>query len=410
MKKFFKIIKFLTGILLIVAGLLFFLYPNFREWRTQQEVNTIIDSFEESREESSNPGDYSGNGADGIEAKANAQISDTMGTKGKTKKDTNNQVQGETPVTDYSQFPELYQAMVYYNRELISNGQSISDAWNYEQIPLDFPDIDADNPVIGYINIPDMDIRLPLYLGASSDNLKKGAAVLSGTSMPIGGMDTNCVIAAHRGWNGSAYFQYIEDLVPGSKVYITTPWETLVYEVRQEDWNKIIYPDDVDAIRIQKGKDMITLFTCHPYQLGGGPYRYLVFCDRVNTQKATTKDEEIIDMEAANVTPTTLPAETVDPEDRLTTSPTPETAVNIDGTEFVSDGQVDMLVVERILRVALPTVVIVFTAIIILARIFRNKKNKKIKITPSSGKGKSREKAGANLLDNKKNKKKEGGR
>ena len=150
-----------------------------------------------------------------------------------------------------------------YNKNLAQNGQSISDAWSYEQQPMDLENlnIDSDNPIIGYIEIPDMKIRLPLMLGASSKKLEKGAAVLSQTSMPIGGENTNCVIAGHRGWEGSAYFQCIENMKVGSKVYITNPWETLVYECTSI---KVIYPDDVSSILIQPGKDMVTLFSCHP--------------------------------------------------------------------------------------------------------------------------------------------------
>ena len=73
----------------------------------------------------------------------------------------------------------------------------------------------------------------------------------------------------------------------GSKVYITNPWETLVYECTS---TQVIYPDDVQSILIQPGKDMVTLFTCHPDVLGGGPYRYLVFCERVDTQKRKEAD------------------------------------------------------------------------------------------------------------------------
>lgn len=157
----------------------------------------------------------------------------------------------------------LYDEMDKYNKNLAQNGQSISDAWSYEQQPMDLENlnIDSDNPIIGYIEIPDMKIRLPLMLGASSKNLEKGAAVLSQTSMPIGGENTNCVIAGHRGWEGSAYFQYIENMKVGSKVYITNPWETLVYECTSI---KVIYPDDVSSILIQPGKDMGYLIFMSP--------------------------------------------------------------------------------------------------------------------------------------------------
>ena len=103
-----------------------------------------------------------------------------------------------------------------------------------------------------------------------------GAAVLTQTSIPIGGENTNSVIAGHRGYNGASYFRYIPDLQIGDEVVITNLWETLTYRVAE---TKIIAPNDVDEILIQDSKDRITLLTCHPYA-SGGKQRYLVICDR----------------------------------------------------------------------------------------------------------------------------------
>ena len=95
----------------------------------------------------------------------------------------------------------------------------------------------------------------------------------------ISTLPSNSVIAGHRGWNGADYFRYIPNLVIGDKIQITNLWETLEYTVTG---SKIISPNDVEAIKIQPGKDMITLFTCHPYA-SGGRQRYLVFCERTTT-------------------------------------------------------------------------------------------------------------------------------
>ena len=95
----------------------------------------------------------------------------------------------------------------------------------------------------------------------------------------ISTLPSNSVIAGHRGWNGADYFRYIPNLVIGDKIQITNLWETLEYTVTG---TKIISPNDVEAIKIQPGKDMITLFTCHPYA-SGGRQRYLVFCERTTT-------------------------------------------------------------------------------------------------------------------------------
>lgn len=117
---------------------------------------------------------------------------------------------------------------------------------------------------------------MPLYLGATDENMVRGAAVLSGTSIPIGGANTNAVIAGHRGWGGAAYFRYITELSIGDEVVITNLWERLRYRVVG---TKIIEPHEIENILIQSGRDMITLLTCHPYA-SGGTQRYIVFCKR----------------------------------------------------------------------------------------------------------------------------------
>ena len=89
-------------------------------------------------------------------------------------------------------------------------------------------------------------------------------------------MNTNCVIAGHRGFNGAIYFRNVPKLKIGDEVIITNLWETMTYTVTE---TQIILPNEVDQILIQEGRDMITLLTCHPYA-SGGRQRYLVICER----------------------------------------------------------------------------------------------------------------------------------
>ena len=117
---------------------------------------------------------------------------------------------------------------------------------------------------------------MPVYLGASDAHLAAGATVLGSTSAPIGGDSTNCVIAGHRGWRGADYFRHIDKLAVGDEVRITNLWETLTYTVADI---QIIQPHEVDKIKIQQGRDLLTLLTCHPYA-SGGRQRYVVYCER----------------------------------------------------------------------------------------------------------------------------------
>ena len=175
-------------------------------------------------------------------------------------------------------YPELWQAMKDYNEEIFQSGQAgLTSPEDYEKTPVSLSDYGLETEAFGVLSIPKLELEMPLYLGASKENMAKGAAMLGQTSLPIGGANTNCVLAGHRGWNGAAYFLYVPTLEPGDEVIITNLWETLTYRVVE---TKIISPDDVEAIQIQPGREMLTLLTCHP-PASGGRQRYLVFCERI---------------------------------------------------------------------------------------------------------------------------------
>ena len=175
-------------------------------------------------------------------------------------------------------YADLYEAMQTYNRQLYLFKQKKLDSKSaYEQSQFTLTDYGLPDEKFGIITIPKMDLEMPLFLGASEENMAAGAAVLSQTSIPLGSNNSNAVIAGHRGYSGYPYFKEIELLEPGDEVIITNIWGTLTYVVTEI---KIINPNDVNAILIQKDRDMITLLTCHPYA-SGGRYRYLVFCERV---------------------------------------------------------------------------------------------------------------------------------
>ena len=171
----------------------------------------------------------------------------------------------------------LFAEMQKYNKNLWAEKQSnLTDPWSYQQPSFYLPDYNLADEVFGVISIPKLDLQMPLYLGATKEHLAAGAAHLSQTSIPIGGINTNSVIAGHRGWHGASYFKYITDLVIGDTVILSNLWETLTYKVIEI---KIVEPNDVEEILIREGQDLITLLTCHPYA-SGGRYRYLVFCQR----------------------------------------------------------------------------------------------------------------------------------
>lgn len=87
------------------------------------------------------------------------------------------------------------------------------------------------------------------------------------------------VIAGHRGWRGADYFRHIDRLQAGDTVTLTNLWETLTYTVADI---RIIQPHEVDKIKIQQGRDLLTLLTCHPYAIGGRE-KYVVYCEKLPT-------------------------------------------------------------------------------------------------------------------------------
>ncbi len=228
------------GVLIILAGILFltgfgiFSYPDVRKLISDHENKEIITRFQEERQQAEE-------------------------------------------ASEAEPYAELLRCMQDYNARIYADDQKeLKDAWSYEQNPFDLDAAELPEHMVGYITIEAMDQKLPLYIGASEENMSRGAAVLSQTSMPVGGENTNCVIAAHRGYSGIPMFRDIEALAPGDRVEVDNLWDTLEYEVVK---SIVIRPDDIDAVRIVPGEDMLTLVTCHPYTQNY--QRYVVYCHRV---------------------------------------------------------------------------------------------------------------------------------
>ena len=176
------------------------------------------------------------------------------------------------------QYPELLAALQEYNRQLYAEKQcNLTDLEACEAPAADLTAYSVEDEIIGVLEIPTIEMTMPVYLGASDAHLAAGAAVLGNTSAPIGGDNTNCVIAGHRGWHGADYFRHIDRLQVGDTVTLTNLWKTLTYTVTDI---QIIQPHEVGKIKIQPSRDLLTLVTCHPYA-SGGKQRYVVYCERV---------------------------------------------------------------------------------------------------------------------------------
>lgn len=157
------------------------------------------------------------------------------------------------------------EAQVYNQTLEKGNGVSIEDAFGskhhtnktYKKIL----DINKDG-VMGIIDIPKLKLSLPIYHGTSEEVLQKGAGHLEGTSIPIGGVSTHACISAHRGLPNKKMFTNLDEMKEDDIFLLSIMGEKLAYKVIDV---QVVLPSDIRSLRIQKGKDLVTLITCTPY-------------------------------------------------------------------------------------------------------------------------------------------------
>ncbi|PGC24478.1 class C sortase [Bacillus wiedmannii] len=147
--------------------------------------------------------------------------------------------------------------------------------------------------IFGTVSIPKINEELPIYLGASQENLSKGIGQIEGTSLPIGGKDTHAVLAGHRGYHGAKMFRHLDRLTDGDLFYVKVFGKQQEYKVVGRE---IINPNQVDKLNVIKGKDKVTLLTCEPYT--SSKYRLLVYGERVEAKQneIERQDKSIVDM------------------------------------------------------------------------------------------------------------------
>lgn len=143
--------------------------------------------------------------------------------------------------------------------------------------------------VMSYVEIPEIDVYLPIYHGTTDDVLERGVGHIINTSLPIGGKSTHCVISAHSGSPSATLFTRLDELKEGDEFYLYTLSEKLSYEV---DQIKTVLPHETDDFRIVEGQDYVTLVTCTPY--GINTHRLLVRGHRIAN---SISEETIVNQE-----------------------------------------------------------------------------------------------------------------
>lgn len=196
---------------------------------------------------------------------------------------------------------EMIEAARRYNSRI--SGTAIVDAFSNTQKSASDEYLNIlnvrDNGMMGYLQIPKIDVKIPIYHGTSDEVLQKGAGHVEGSSFPVGGDTTHAVLSAHSGLPSARLFTDLNQLQKGDMFYIYILDQVFAYKVDQV---LVVEPSNVEALQLQKGEDYVTLVTCTPYAIN--THRLLVRGTRVEyspevlesttVKKELGKDEKIL--------------------------------------------------------------------------------------------------------------------
>ena len=185
-----------------------------------------------------------------------------------------------------------------YNAAILP-GTQLSDAFSQEALLWASEDYEhqlnlGGDGIMGYVEIPLIQVNLPIYHGTDSDVLDAGIGHLLGTSLPVGGMNTHSVLTAHSGMANQKMFSDLDKLDLGDVFYLQVLGETLAYQVDQIN---TVLPHDTTYLGIEEGMDICTLVTCTPF--GVNTHRLLVRGFRIPYEEAEVIVEEQLQVEEA---------------------------------------------------------------------------------------------------------------
>lgn len=184
---------------------------------------------------------------------------------------------------DRSRYEEIIQSARDYNQALFSRTSAYYLDEDETADYLSQLDVDG-RGIMGYIEIPTIEVSLPIYHGTDDRVLQTAVGHLDWTSLPVGGESTHCVLSGHRGLPNAKLFTNLDKLAEGDIFMLRILNEVLTYEV---DQILIVLPEDASALHIENGQDYCTLLTCTPY--GINSHRLLVRGHRIaNTAKANS--------------------------------------------------------------------------------------------------------------------------
>lgn len=182
-------------------------------------------------------------------------------------------------------FEFMFEQARAYNNSLIGNAKRFSsddaELESYNQI-LDV----TGTGIMGYIEIPKINVKLPIYHTVEETVLQIAAGHMPGTSFPIGEIGSHAVISGHRGLPSAKLFTHLDELDAGDLFQVHVLNKTMVYEIYEVE---VVLPEDMDSLRISSDRNLITLVTCTPY--GVNSHRILVHAEQ--TDKIISSDDDL---------------------------------------------------------------------------------------------------------------------
>lgn len=178
---------------------------------------------------------------------------------------------------DEAQKQAAIDAAVQYNALLVSNDARFTPSEEETRLYNSLLNPDGTG-MMGYITIPEIRCKLAIYHSVDDSVLQVGVGHLEGSSLPVGGSSTHCVISGHRGLPSARLFTDIDRLEKGDLFYLHVYGKVLAYEV---DKISVVEPEDYGPLEIEEGKDLCTLLTCTPYG--------------INTQRLMVRGHRVVD-------------------------------------------------------------------------------------------------------------------
>lgn len=196
---------------------------------------------------------------------------------------------------DDEAYRELWNQAVEYNKTLVGRANPFYLTPEEEEVYRATLDPEGIG-IMGYISIPKIKCELPIYHSTDESVLQIAIGHIEGSSLPVGGESTHCVLSGHRGLPSAKLFSNLDQVVEGDVFFLQILDETLTYEV---DQIRIVLPNEMDDIYIQSGRDLCTLVTCTPYG--------------INTHRMLVRGHRIANIEQAKEIRVTADALKIDP-------------------------------------------------------------------------------------------------